>query len=122
MWAHVFLPSSNTVDLEVNPPDAWYSQYTPEVGFAQDIGFDSVFGHEAVYMHVSSLADAMSSIGALSVHCWVPIEIVEDDSICACKIDAKAAGAGGEDEAKDPRVIVEAVGENLTLFNLCRTI
>ena len=47
---------------------------------------------------------------------WIPIAIVENDGICSLKVDAKTAGAGGQDEDELGAVfLVEAVDGGLAI-------
>ncbi len=73
-------------------------------------------------MNVSGLADTVTSVLALLVHCWIPVLIVEDDGISTSKIDTETTGPRGEDKAEDPIVVVEPVREYLALLNLCRAV
>ena len=68
-------------------------------------------------MHIAGLADTMTAVLALLVHCRVPVEVVEDDSVGTCEVDSEAARARGEDEAEDTVIGVEAVGEDLSLLD-----
>ena len=72
---------------------------------------------DSVDIHHLLLTDSVGSICALFVHGWVPVEVVEDDSVGTCEVDSEAARARGEDEAEDTVIVVEAVSEDLSLLD-----
>lgn len=40
-----------------------------------------ILGHQLIDVDVPSLADSVGSVGSLSVHCGVPVVVVEDDVV-----------------------------------------
>lgn len=89
------------------------------VGFAKDVRFYGMFADETIDVDVTSLSDTMGTICALFVHGRIPIKVVEDDCICPRQVDTETSRSRRENEAEDARVVVESVGENLSLFDLC---
>ena len=57
-------------------------------------------------------------VHGLSVHRWIPVGIVEDDSVCSREVDANTSSSSGGDEQKDPRVCVELIHEPLAVLHL----
>jgi hypothetical protein len=92
------------------------------IGFSEDVALDGMFAHEPVDVHIASLTDSMSPIRALPVHGRIPIEIVEDDGICASQVDPETAGAGRQDETQNTIVVVKPLGEDLALLDFCSSV
>ena len=59
-------------------------------------------------VNISGLSDAVAAILSLCVHGWVPVAVVKDHRVGTRQVDSDASRAGGEDEAEDARVFIEA--------------
>ena len=64
-------------------------------------------------MHIPSLPDAVTSILRLSVHGWVPVAVVENNSVGTREIDANTTRPRGQDETEDALVGVESIHQCL---------
>lgn len=53
----------------------------------------------------------MAAVFCLFVVVRVAVDVVEDDHIGRCEVDALAPGTGGQQEHEDFRVIVEVINE-----------
>lgn len=51
-------------------------------------------------MYVTGLTDSMASVLRLSIHGWIPVTIIEYDSVCPSQVYSNTSGSCGEDEAK----------------------
>lgn len=51
----------------------------------------SVAGYQSVHLHFALLADSVSSCCGLHVVLRVPIRVIDDDHICAGKVDADSS-------------------------------
>ena len=60
-------------------------------------------------MHCFGLPDSMATVLSLLVHCWVPVCVIKDNTICTSKVDSHTTASGGGDEAEDPFVEVESI-------------
>ena len=65
-------------------------------------------------MHGFGLSDSMWPILSLFVHCWIPVSVVKDDTICACQVDADSSASSWGDKAENFEVKVEPVHHFLT--------
>ena len=63
------------------------------------------------------LADTVRSILSLLVHRWVPICVVENDTVSSGQIDTDATTPGWWDEAKDLGVEIETINHLLPCFD-----
>ena len=50
---------------------------------------NSAFGNKTIHCHLSRLAKTMSPIHCLGVIGWIPIVVVENDSVSCCEIDSE---------------------------------
>lgn len=72
----------------------------PEVSFSNP----SWTAHIVAFALVSAGAQQQ---GYLHVLVWVPVTVIDDDSVGSSQIDAQPTGSGGQQEHKDLRVSVE---------------
>lgn len=77
---------------------------------------------QAIDVYITCLSDSMTSILALLIHGWIPVEIIKDDRVGPSEVDAQASGSTREDESQDTRVIIKAIGEDLTLLDFSGSI
>ncbi len=77
-----------------------------------DFFLNSVFSDEPVNIDWVFLPNSMSSIHGLKIHLWVPIAVVNDDSVGAGQVDSQTTGSCGEQEDKFAAVFFHK------LFNL----
>jgi hypothetical protein len=77
----------------------------PERFFAllqgEDLLVDRALGHHAYDAHRARLADPVGTVLSLQVELRVPIEVVDDDRVCAGQVDALPTRARGEEEGED---------------------
>lgn len=69
-------------------------------------------------MYIFGLTDSMAAILCLSIHCRIPIGIVENHRIRTCEVHTDTAGARGQDKDEDLLVAVEPLHEHLPLDDL----
>ena len=61
-----------------------------------------------VNVDISGLSNPMTSILGLSVHCWIPIAVIEDHCVSPSQIDPNPTRSGAQNEGKVLAVIVES--------------
>ena len=64
---------------------------------------DGAFGNQAVYRDLSSLPQSMSAVHCLRVVGWIPVMIIEDNSVCGGQVDTQATCTGTKQEDEDIR-------------------
>ena len=69
-------------------------------------------------MHGLSLTDTMAPILGLFIHGWVPISVIEDDTVCTRQVDTNTSTARGGDETEDFFVQVKLINKSLSHFYL----
>lgn len=99
---------------EVASLDSNVPQHSFLVGFFQDVLFNSTFADQSVDVDISCLTNAVTPVLCLSVHCWVPVTVIEYDCISASEINSKATTACRQDEAEDAGICIEALHQYLT--------
>lgn len=70
---------------------------------------NSPLGYHPVHIHIPSLAYTMCSVCCLSIHCWVPIIVVEYYSIGCSEGDSQPSCTSREKEGKYLIVILELI-------------
>ncbi len=60
-------------------------------------------------MYVSGLPYPVTAVLCLSVHCWVPIRVIEYNSVGSCEVNTQPTTTSGEDETEETGVSVEAI-------------
>ena len=90
---HVLKLESVTVDCRLN--------VLLLLGTLGDSFLDRALSCDSVNGNGLGLADPMRPICRLLVHRWVPILIIEDDSVCGDQVDTESAGSRREQEAED---------------------
>lgn len=59
----------------------------------------------------------MASVLSLLVHAWVPVGVVEDDTVSSCKVDSDSSTSSGRDKAEDLLVVIEPIHKFLSILN-----
>lgn len=98
---------------EVAALDSNVTQHSLLIGFFQNILFDRTLTDQSVDVHISRLTNTVTPVLGLSVHCRVPVTIIEYDCISAGEIDSKATTACGQDEAEDAIICIESFHQDL---------
>ena len=73
-------------------------------------------------MYSFGLPNPMAPVLSLLVHCWVPISVVENNTVSSCKVDANTTTPGGGNKAENSFVQVESVNQFLPIFGFYGTI
>lgn len=66
-----------------------------------------------VNVNISCLTDSVTTILCLSIHGWIPVTIVKDDSIGSSKIHTNATRSCRQDETKYPLISIESLHQSL---------
>lgn len=99
---------------EVASLDSNVTQHSFLIGFFQDILLNCTLTDQSVDVDISCLANTVTPVLCLSIHCRVPVTVIEYDCISPSEIYSKATTARGQDEAEDARICIKALHQDLT--------
>ena len=57
--------------------------------------------HQTIHMDCSGLAKPVASVLGLAVNLRIEINIVENDSVCSCQVQALSSCSSGQQKDKD---------------------
>ena len=66
-----------------------------------------------VDVNISRLTDTMTAILCLSVHCGVPVTVIEYDRVSSGEVHTNTTRARGQDKHEDTRIHVKPVHQDL---------
>lgn len=70
---------------------------------------DAVLRDELVDLDFTCLTDSVATVLGLLVVEWIEVDVMHDDHIGCCEVDANSASLGREQEDKDLGIVVEAI-------------
>ena len=74
-----------------------------------------------INVDIPCLSNPMTPILGLSVHCWIPITVVEDHSVRPSQVDPHPTRSCAQNEGKVLAVIVESKKEPGSVSTACCT-
>lgn len=90
------------------------TQHSFLIGFLQDILLNCTLTDQSVDVDISRLANTVTPVLCLSIHCWIPVTVIKYDCISTSEIYSKATTACGQDEAEDSWICIETLHQDLT--------
>jgi hypothetical protein len=82
-----------------------------------------VLSDESVNSYLLCLTNSMSSIHCLEIHLWIPVRVIQDNSVSSHEIQTKSTSSCRDEEDSLLRVLTrEVINLNLSIIKLCVTI
>ena len=100
---------------EINPACLQWTNQTAV--FAMNIWLYTITESCVVYtpvdMNIPSLANSVTAILCLCIHCWIPVRVIEHYSVCTRQVNSQSSTPSGQNEAKYSVITIKSIHQSL---------